>query len=150
MFKTPEELQKKIQKYFDKGVREKEVIITNKRSLFVSVPTITGLALYCGFADRYSFYEYEKKPEFTYTIKRAKATIERHYEQLLQGNNPTGAIFALKNFGWSDKQELEHTLKSYFYPENKEKSNADIDGELEKLADQILATRKGKSIPQES
>ena len=29
------------------------------------------------------------------------------YEKALQGRSPTGAIFALKNFGWTDKQDVE-------------------------------------------
>jgi len=29
------------------------------------------------------------------------------YEKALQGHSPTGAIFALKNFGWRDKQDVE-------------------------------------------
>jgi len=33
--------------------------------------------------------------------------IENEYEKLLISNNTTGAIFALKNFGWTDKQEHE-------------------------------------------
>lgn len=153
IFKTPEELQIKILKYFKKGVALRKVIIgspNNRTTTLIPVPTITGLALYCGFADRYSFYEYEKKPEFTYTIKRARAFIEREYEEQLQTGTPTGAIFALKNFGWSDRQELEHILKPYLYLENREKSNADIDRELEGLADKILASRTRKEVSQEN
>ena len=29
------------------------------------------------------------------------------YEKALHGRSPTGAIFALKNFGWTDKQDVE-------------------------------------------
>ena len=36
--------------------------------------------------------------------------IEREYEEQLQTGNPTGAIFALKNFDWKDKAEIEHTV----------------------------------------
>ena len=61
--------------------------------------------MHLGFCDRQSFYEYEKKPEFTYTIKKARFFIEQHYEELLQTGNVTGAIFALKNFGWVDRTE---------------------------------------------
>lgn len=71
------------------------------------VSTITGLALYIGFESRQSFYDYEKNGEFSYCIKRARLRIETEYEKRLQGNNPAGAIFALKNFGWSDKQEID-------------------------------------------
>lgn len=29
------------------------------------------------------------------------------YEKALQGRSPTGAIFALKNFGWREKQDVD-------------------------------------------
>lgn len=51
----------------------------------------------------------EKLKEFTHTIKRARAFMEKEYEKLLRAGNCTGAIFALKNFGWTDKQEIEHS-----------------------------------------
>lgn len=71
------------------------------------VPSITGLAFYLGFQSRQSLYDYEKDGEFSYTIKRARLKIEAFYEQCLTKQSPAGAIFALKNFGWSDKQEIE-------------------------------------------
>ena len=71
--------------------------------------TISGLAYFLGFESRQSFYDYEKDSEFSYTIKRARLFIENEYEKLLQSGNVTGAIFALKNFGWTDKQEIDHT-----------------------------------------
>lgn len=71
--------------------------------------TITGLALHLGFESRQSLYDYEKDGEFSYTIKKARLTIETFYEENLLTKNATGAIFALKNFGWKDKQELEHS-----------------------------------------
>lgn len=102
-------LDKKIDEYFAKCPDTR--IITTKDGQTVEVPvfTITGLVLYLGFADRKSFYEYEEKPEFTHIIKRARTKIEREYEKLLQAGLGSGAIFALKNFGWSDKSEVEHT-----------------------------------------
>lgn len=74
--------------------------------------SITGLALFLGFESRQSLYDYEKKgEEFSYTIKRARLQIEQHYEEALLSRNSTGAIFALKNFGWKDKTEQEITGK---------------------------------------
>lgn len=105
MYKTAEELQAKIDEYFAKGVPLKEKVITNQTTIQVPVPTITGLVLYLGFSDRKSFYEYEKKPEFTHTIKKARTRIENNYEELLLMGGGAGAIFALKNFGWKDKSE---------------------------------------------
>lgn len=71
--------------------------------------TVTGLALAVGLNSRQSLIRYEERPEFSDAIKRAKLRVECCYEMRLHGPNPTGAIFALKNFGWSDKQELKHS-----------------------------------------
>jgi hypothetical protein len=91
MFETPEEMQAIIDKYFEE----------------VKQPTISDIAVYLGFADRYSLYEYEKKPLFTYTIKRLRARITAMYERAVVGNNAAGPIFMLKNLGYSDKQEID-------------------------------------------
>lgn len=72
-------------------------------------PLITGLALSLGFESRQSFYDYEKRPEFSYIIKTARLRVEMGYEESLQNNNCTGAIFALKNMGWRDKVETGFT-----------------------------------------
>ena len=68
-------------------------------------PTITGLALFLGFNSRQSMLDYEKKEEFSCTIKNARLRIEHEYEKQLHLDKCTGAIFALKNFGWKDKTE---------------------------------------------
>lgn len=70
-------------------------------------PTITGLALHLGFSSRKAFYDYENKPEFSDTIKKARLRIEKEYEKQLYNDKCTGAIFALKNLGWKDKVENE-------------------------------------------
>ena len=70
--------------------------------------TWTGLALYLGFSSRQSIDEYQKYEGFSDSVKRAKSLVEWHYEMRLCGSSPTGAIFALKNFGWVDKQEVDH------------------------------------------
>lgn len=96
--------------------RTKTIKIRNKSGEVIGeevIPaiTITDLCLYLGFADRYSFYDYESMPAFSHTIKRCRTFIEREYEEQLRFGNPTGAIFALKNFGWRDKTEHEVTGK---------------------------------------
>ena len=63
-----------------------------------------------GFEDRQSIYDYIKRnDEFSCIIKRAKLFIENEYEVALRYNNVTGAIFALKNMGWKDRQEIDNT-----------------------------------------
>ena len=72
-------------------------------------PTWTGLALHLGFESRQSLQDYKEKEGFSYPIKKALARIEENYEQGLFTRNPAGPIFALKNFGWKDKQEVEQS-----------------------------------------
>lgn len=110
MFETPEELSKEIDNYFNGGVKTRKVIVgkpPNTQVIEIEVPTITGLCIFLGFESRQSFYAYELKPEFSYTIKSARLFIENTYEEMLHAGNTTGAIFALKNFGWIDKQEID-------------------------------------------
>lgn len=95
-------------------------------------PTITGLAIYLGFESRQSIYDYEKNGEFSYTIKRARLFIENAYEKELLGKGVTGAIFALKNFGWADKQEVDHTTKGQSFNDK---------ADLSKLTDEELRIR---------
>lgn len=110
-YKTAEELQERIDDYFENGVNKRKMIVgrgATKKVVEIPIPTITGLVLHCGFSDRSSFYDYGKKPEFTYTIKNARTRMESIYEEMMHSApNPAGAIFALKNFGWKDKIELE-------------------------------------------
>ncbi len=96
-------------------------------------PNITNLALFLGFDSRQSFYDYGNIEEFSYTIKRARLAIENYYEDHLLGDSATGAIFALKNFGWNDKTQLEHSGKDGGPIEHSRKVNYDdlTDEELE-------------------
>lgn len=114
MYETAEQLQVKIDEYFAEGVTTKTVVIgkaPNNYTIEVQVPTITGLAYFLGFESRQSFYDYELKAEFAYTIKHVRLFIEQHYEEMLQTGNTIGAIFALKNFGWKDKQEIDQNTR---------------------------------------
>jgi hypothetical protein len=69
--------------------------------------TWTGLALYLGFESRQSLEDYKSKDGFLTHIKKALLRVENIYEQRLIQNNAAGPIFALKNFGWRDKQEID-------------------------------------------
>lgn len=111
LFKNPADFDLKVDEYFEKGRRV--VLRFDKEGNKTELPvvTITDLMLYLGFSDKSKFWEYEKKPEFSDSVKRARARVEAEYEANLTFNNPAGSIFALKNFGWSDVQKLEHTGK---------------------------------------
>ena len=93
-YDTPEELQAACDEY----------IATNPGRM-----TITGLAMWLGFCDRQSLYDYEKREEFSCIIKSARLAVENDYELSLRSNSCTGAIFALKNMGWRDKTEVEQS-----------------------------------------
>lgn len=97
-FQSIEEFNSAVQKYFDSfsegGVNER------------NYPTISGLAYALDVCTQ-TLINYTEKNEFFAPIKRAKQLVEIIYEQKLHGNNSTGAIFALKNFGWKDKSEQE-------------------------------------------
>jgi hypothetical protein len=105
-FKTPKELEKKINAYF-KSLKPKRV----GRDLIPTYPTVCGLALYLGFAQRKSLLDYKERKVFCNIIKKAVTFIEEHYEQRLNTQGCTGAIFALKNMGWADKIETDITTK---------------------------------------
>lgn len=115
MFKSAPEMQEKIDLYFKEGVTKRTIVVgpaNNRRVEVIPVPTITGLCYYLGFESRQSFYAYEDKPEFSYTVRKARLFIEKEYEEILATTGNTGAIFALKNFGWVDSQKIDHTVQA--------------------------------------
>lgn len=93
LFDSPEKLEKAVNEY---------IANTPKTEL-----TITGMCMWLGFESRQSFYDYEKRAEFSYVIKKARLAVENSYETSLRSQSVTGAIFALKNMGWKDKTETE-------------------------------------------
>jgi len=72
-------------------------------------PTVTGLALFLGFCDKKSLYDYRDKEGglFLHPIKRALTKIEYELEKRLENNSVAGIIFGLKNMGWTDKTQTE-------------------------------------------
>jgi len=73
------------------------------------IPTIRGLALFLNFKNIADFEDHEKKRSHRKPLRYARFRIEAAYEQLLF-EKPTGAIFALKSMGWTDKPEATKTL----------------------------------------
>lgn len=88
----------------------------NERQANLEPLTVTGLALALG-TTRETLMDYEdgkydgadgQEPQFSYAVKMVKAYVKDYAEsQLYKLRNPAGAIFALKNFGWSDKTEVQ-------------------------------------------
>jgi len=95
IYENPEDLHNRIIEYFN---------YLDENHQF---PTITGLSLFLGFCDKSTLYDYAKRQEFSHSIKRALQFVENHYETRLNDSGPTGAIFALKNMGWEDKQKYD-------------------------------------------
>lgn len=104
-YENADEMGKAIDAYFEslKGVDDKPD----------KIPTVAGLALKLGFSSRQSLNDYEKDERFSYLIKKARLTIENEWEQMLQKQSCTGAIFWLKNHsGYVDKHEQEISGKN--------------------------------------
>lgn len=98
-YESPEEMQAVIEDYFNTRTPDDPV-------------TITGLMIHLDFVSRQSFYDYEKNGDFSYILKRARQRVEKYYEKLSQRTEGqvTGPIFALKQFGWTDKTEQVMTF----------------------------------------
>lgn len=93
-YKTPEEMQEAMEGYFAQNPDR---------------PTISGLALYLGFVDRQSMYDYKDRPAFSDIIKSAMARIEAKHEENIYTTGAAGSIFWLKNRGWTDQQQIQHS-----------------------------------------
>lgn len=92
---------------YQEGLQYIEGILAEDKHL-----TFTGLCIALG-TTKETFNEYESgkydtdNEVFSILLKDLKQRCENYAENRLYGNNPTGAIFALKNYGWKDKQEIE-------------------------------------------
>lgn len=95
LIESPDEMLAMGNAYFDECKAEEKPIL------------VTGLVLALGLSSRESLIEYSKRPEYSDTVKALKTVCENFAENRLYGNNPTGAIFALKNYGWTDKTQQE-------------------------------------------
>ncbi len=108
-FSTVEEMQEAIDRYFQEADEKKWPY------------TIPDLAYALGFNSRQSLLNYQNKPIFMDTIKRAKLRIEgQRARQLVQGQGiVAGQIFDLKNnFGWRDQQEPAEAQKEKVLVQN--------------------------------
>ena len=97
-FETVEELDRQLANYF---------AITPEDEW-----TWTGLALALD-TDKWTLHNYIHRDEYSASIRRAMLKIEGGYEKDLKKHWRTGTIFALKNFDWKDKSEVESTVKQY-------------------------------------
>lgn len=124
MYDTAEEMQEKIDAYFEKCngrflTDNDGNYVLNKYGAPIVVDvrplTITGLALALGFNSRQALLNYQAKEEFHDTIMRAKAKVEQYAEErLFDKDGANGAKFSLANNfeGWKEKQSIEAEVSS--------------------------------------
>ena len=124
MYKTKEEIQEKIDDYFEKCkgrplLKDDGTPYLDKIGLPIVLDarplTITGLALALGFNSRQALLNYEGREEFNDTIKRAKAVVEQYAEErLFDKDGANGAKFSLANNfeGWKEKQQIDANVDS--------------------------------------
>ena len=111
---TPEQLQKKIDKYFS-------------TTQFMKW-TISGLCLHLD-CTKQLLTDYQKRKDTEHIVNQAKLKVEHSYEMAMRTSevNNAGNIFALKNFGWTDKYEVDHGLSDSYFEKYKDLT----DGELQ-------------------
>lgn len=95
-FQSVEELDQRIALYFSNTPEEDW--------------TWTGLALWLD-VDKHTLTNYSDREEFSTSIKNAMLKVENGYEKDLKHSGRTGTIFALKNFDWKDKSEVDQNVK---------------------------------------
>ena len=95
-FSNADDLLKKVEEYFEN---------TNVRD-----QTRAGLCIYLGISSELmcAYKRGEKGEDFREVILWAYTRLEHKYEvDLNYKANPTGPIFALKQYGWKDNQDVE-------------------------------------------
>ncbi len=120
-YNTAEEMQEKIDSYFlscfkpalDKKGKVMCNPLTGNPILIQFKPfTMSGLADALDMS-RQSLLNYKKNDEFFDTIERARRKVEIYTEEkLFEKETCNGSKFSLSNnFGWADKQEIEHKIE---------------------------------------
>jgi hypothetical protein len=101
-YATPELFEQKVIEYFD-------FVVANKMEI-----SLNGLALYMGFYDKSGLKNYVDYEGFLPPLKRALSCVELSYELDLRTFKFGGAVFALKNMGWTDvtTQNVNQTINN--------------------------------------
>lgn len=98
----PEQLQKRIDEYYQ-DCRQRGVALT-----------FAGLAAFLE-VDRKTIYNYGQKDAFFPTIKKAKQKIEASWEEhSFTKDANASSIFVMKNYGYTDRQEIDTNIKGDF------------------------------------
>lgn len=114
-FQTVEEMEEAIEAYFKKcDARTTPMSLKGVGLIDVPHPepyTVQGLSVHLDLTTE-GLMEYERREEFSGTVKKAKARVEANkVVNMLDGKGfGAGYIFDLKhNHGWKDKQEIEQS-----------------------------------------
>ena len=97
IIKSPAEFDRLVDDYVNNCRKNNEPV------LFIA------MVLHLGFCSKQSFSEYANYDGFSGSVKRAMMIVEAAYETRMVTNQgmQAGNIFALKNFGWRDKEPTE-------------------------------------------
>lgn len=113
LFKSPKELQKAIDEYFDIcDARIKQIHSKEGESYAIANPepyTMSGLAYALGI-DRKTLINYAHKDGFSALLKNARSRVEADVERRMNDKETftPGLIFNAKNnFDWKDKSEID-------------------------------------------
>lgn len=115
-FKSPEELQLKIDEYFqycdDRAIKK---VGDDGKEYMISSPapyTMSGLARRLGI-DRATLVNYTYRQEYFDTIRAAREKVHEDVEtRMLETRNERGAMFSLKNnFSWKEETHSDITTK---------------------------------------
>lgn len=114
VFKSVEDIEDKVKEY-------KIYLKENSKP-----PTMAGLAYYLG-VDRKTLYNYSKDDQFFPTIKKYRDWIVMTLEEsgIEKGNG--GTVFLMKNYGYTDKQEIEAVVADVSGSMSQEELQARID-----------------------
>ena len=98
IFNSVEELEKKIEEFYDYCELKEETLTFERLATFLNI-------------DRKTLYNYKQKDEFFPSFKKVRERIlaDIMSKGLSNKINPTFGIFCLKNYGYTDKQEIEST-----------------------------------------
>ena len=129
-YETPEAMQEAVDNYIARCKSDGEPV------------TLTGGLIALGLNSKQTLSDYEQKDGFSGPVKRFRLAVEAEYERRLHDSSPTGAIFALKNMGWSDRQELEHTGANG--GPIKTEAKIDPSGLSDSTLAELMAARKGE------
>lgn len=114
-FKSAAELCTLIDAYFDqieagqpmeaksKNKPDERALVSKTTSRNAEPVTIAGLIFFLGFNSREEFEQMESRGKYSSALKRARLRVEAAYEKKLHQQSSTGVIFALKSFGWNER-----------------------------------------------